>query len=69
MKLSDLQPYDSLTFRINRVYLNYAGSKWDTHNEDFTSKKNIKFDIVLVKRNDVIIFADDEYKRLHNIGD
>jgi len=67
MKLKDLQPYDSLTFRNNRVYLTYAGSIWDTHNEDFTSKKNRKFDIVRVERNGEILFEDEEYKRLHNV--
>jgi hypothetical protein len=67
MKLKDLQPYDSLTFRNNRMYLTYAGSSWDTHNEDFTSKRNRKFDIVLVKRDGIVIFKDDEYARLHNV--
>jgi hypothetical protein len=67
MKLKDLQPYDSLTFRNNRVYLTYAGSIWGTHNEDFTSKKNIKFDIVRVERDGKIIFEDEDYKRLHNV--
>ncbi len=67
MTLSDLQPYDSLTFRNNRVYLTYAGSIWDTHNEDFTSKRNPKYDIVRVVRGNEVLFEDEAYKRLHNV--
>ena len=66
MKLSDLQPYDSLTFRNNRVYHHYENSKWNTHNEDFTSKKNRLWDIVKVTRNGIILYEDAEYRRLHN---